>query len=366
MTELDRPIKQLLRERALPIDLLWERIEARRSGPLSAVAPAAASWARVAGFAGALGAVFVLAALAVVLVVPRTQLGWLGAKPGEGPLTRANGEMLSVLDTSGSDAALDVALSDGSRVHLDPGAKLVTERADGRQFRVAVAHGRVAFDVRPKGPRRWIIDVADTRVEVIGTRFSVENAAARVTVAVERGRVEVRGPRVPQGLVSMGSGEKLVLDLPPSAAAAPVAPPATEVIQSEASAAQTSTTPSADQWLKTADIARARGDYRRAARSLSRFLSDYPSDGRAAIVALTLGRIQLDQLASPKSAAISFARADRLGLPEAVAEEGAARLVEAYAKSGEKKLARVAATRYVRRFPDGPRSANVAAWLDLD
>jgi hypothetical protein len=382
VTELDRPIKQLLREREIPVDVLWACIEAKRSRPLSSLATRAtsatsaapaASWTRAAGFAGALSAVFVLAALAVVLVVPRAQLGWFVSKPVDGPLTRSNGDMLSVLDTSGSDAALDVLLSDGSQLHLDPGAKLVTERSDAHQFRVAVSSGRVVFDVKPKGQRRWIIDAGDTRVEVIGTRFSVENATGRVTVAVVRGRVEVRGARVPHGSVAMGQGEKLVLEPPPSAA---VVPPQSSphadadanghALPSETAAEPASNALSADQLLRVADAARARGDYRHAARSLSRFLTDHPVDSRAAIVALTLGRIQLDQLASPKAAAASFARADRLGLPEADAEEGAARLVEAYAKSGEKKLARAAATRYVRRFPDGPRSANVAAWLDLD
>jgi transmembrane sensor len=360
MSELDVPIKRSLREPQLPLDQLWSQIDAKRArGPVG-------TWLQIGSFAGALGAAFVLAALAVLYLVPRAQT----TRVAEGPLLRANGELVGVLDTSGSDAALDVALSDGSRIRVEPGARLIAERSDGRQFRAAVQQGTIVFDVKPGGPRRWTIDASDTRVLVVGTRFSVTRDDARVTVSVDRGKVQVRGAHVPQGVVALGAGERLVIAPPPAAAEAvdraqtpppaPAEPPARDEHPSAASAEQ-----SPDQLLKGADAARASGDYRRAARSLQRFLAAYPSDPQAAIVALTLGRIQLEHLATPRAAIASFARADRLGLPDAVAEEGAARLVEAYAKAGDKEKARAAAARYARRFPDGARSESVAAWLDL-
>jgi transmembrane sensor len=381
MTELDRPLKHLLRDPPVPVDALWTRIEGVRSQAVSLRLPVT----RAIGFAGALGAVFAFAAFAVIFAVPRAREARGGVRSNDDQLLRSNGDVLHVLDTSGTGAALAVALSDGSRIRLEPGTKLVTERSDGKQFRVALERGKVSFDVKPGGPRRWIIDAADSSVEVIGTRFTVERDSERVMVAVERGKVAVRGPRVPEGLLILGEGERIVVVSQPSAARAPAASgpaaagpaartmdassadtfaPTKQRLRGSPSAAGFEAT--ADQLLKASDAARASGDYRGAARSLQRFLTLYPSDSRAAIVALTLGRLQLDQLASPKAAAASFARADRLGLPDAVAEEGAARLVEAYAKSGEKELARAAAERYGRRFPDGLRSANVAAWLDSD
>jgi transmembrane sensor len=361
MSELDVPIKRSLREPQLPLDQLWTRIGARRArGP-------ARAWLQIGSFAGALGAAFVLAALTVLYLVPRPH-----TRVAEGPLLRASGELVGVLDTSGSDAALDVALSDGSRIRVERGARLVPERSDGRQFRAAVQQGTVVFDVKPGGPRRWTIDASDTRVLVVGTRFSVTRDDARVTVSVDRGKVEVRGARVPQGVQALGAGERLVIVPPPAAAdaaqpetsaPAPVEAPERPTHAERQTAAGAEQSP--DLLLKAADLARAAGDYRRAARSLQRFLAAYPADPQAAIVALTLGRIQLEHLAAPKAAVASFARADRLGLPDAVAEEGAARLVEAYAKAGDKQKARAAAARYARRFPDGARSESVAAWLDL-
>jgi transmembrane sensor len=389
VTELERPIKQLLREPPVGADALWARIEAARSPDLrrnwlkvsSAHSRLAigAPWARAVGFVGALGLAFVVAALAVIYFVPRAQLAWPLAKSADGPLARANGQFLSVLDTGDSGAALDIALSDGSHIHLDPHARLVTQRSDGHQFRAVIAQGKILFDVKPGGPRRWILDAGVARIEVIGTRFTIARSADRVTVSVEHGRVEVRGASVPEGAQTLGDGERLVVLQPlaastPKLAAPPVGTPAAidesakVAPESPARAPRTPTArePSADQLLKLADAARSRADYRAAQQLLQQFLGGYGEDSRAAIVALTLGRLQLDHLATPKAAAVSFAHADRLGLPDAVAEEGAARLVEAYAKSGEKELAAAAAARYRARFPAGPRNANVAAWLDLD
>ena len=123
---------------------------------------------------------------------------------------------------------------------------------------------------------------------------------------------------------------------------------------------------SADQLLEDADAARLSGDPRLTARLLQRVLANHAGDPRASLAALTLGRLQLDQLSAPRAAATSFVRATQLGLPDALAEEGAARVVEAYAKAGERDLARAAAQRYRQRFPDGPRSAQVAAWVEFD
>ena len=115
-----------------------------------------------------------------------------------------------------------------------------------------------------------------------------------------------------------------------------------------------------------ADAARLAGEYHRAERTLQRILAEHTNDARVAIVAFTLGRLQLAKLAAPKAAARSFTRAVRLGLPDALAEEGAARVVEAHAKAGDIELARAAAKRYRQRFPRGSRSASVAAWIESD
>jgi hypothetical protein len=121
--------------------------------------------------------------------------------------------------------------------------------------------------------------------------------------------------------------------------------------------------PTLARLLEQADAARFAAEYGEAERLMLQLLEQYPQGSQAALVALTLGRLQLDQLRSPGRAAISLSRANTLGLPSAVAEEGAARLVEAHARAGQMDLARAAATRYLQRFGTGPRRANVEAWI---
>ena len=365
MTELERPIKELLRGPRVPVDALWQRIERERSRALPR--------RRVPGFALAVSGAFSLALLVAVYALPH-----LGMAPmtlwDHGPLRRAGGELLGELDTSDGAAALDVALSDGSHIHLDPGAKLVTRASDAQTFRAELVQGSLVFDVKPHGPRRWILDAGDTRLEVLGTRFRVEHvpAEARIRVAVERGRVSVSGPRVPGGEQVLSRSEQLQL-----AMRLPDAPQPRDIalaVVQTAPASQPAPAPdppprvgaTIDDLLRDADAARAARDFARAERLLRRALREYAHDPQASLVALTLGRLQLDQLTAPKAAAASLERAQRLGLPAALAEEGTARLVEAYARAGEPKLARDAAARYRAHFPHGARSASVAAWLTSD
>ena len=223
MAELERPIKHALRDPELPVDAMWQTIRARTDRQR-------ANWpnrfrqsdaVRTPAFAAAISGVFALAVLGVMVLAPK-----LDRRHADVPLRRADGELLGVLDAAKRGAAVDVALSDGSNIRLEAGAKLVAQKSDARQVRVSVVRGRVWFDVRPRGPRRWTIDAGDTQVEVIGTRFSVQHDAGRVTVSVEQGRVGVRGPRVPHRYQSLGQGEGLEIGPPPSAADARVPAPA--------------------------------------------------------------------------------------------------------------------------------------------
>ena len=52
--------------------------------------------------------------------------------------------------------------------------------------------GRVRFDIRPGGPRRWTVKSGGVTVTVLGTCFTVERTETHTTVSVERGKVRVR------------------------------------------------------------------------------------------------------------------------------------------------------------------------------
>jgi tetratricopeptide (TPR) repeat protein len=116
-----------------------------------------------------------------------------------------------------------------------------------------------------------------------------------------------------------------------------------------------------DALLAQADAARAVGQPERAARLFDRVVKRAPNDPRAALAAFTLGHMYLDELARPRAAAVSFERANALGLPQALAEEGAALSVEAYARAHQCRSAHEAALAYFRSFPNGARRRAVEA-----
>src|SRR6185369_15078012 len=63
-------------------------------------------------------------------------------------------------------------LSDGSRIDLRPGSHLAVLENSGRVFATLLGQGHADFEVRPGGPRRWIIECGAFTVEVVGTAFS--------------------------------------------------------------------------------------------------------------------------------------------------------------------------------------------------
>ena len=118
-----------------------------------------------------------------------------------------------------------------------------------------------------------------------------------------------------------------------------------------------------EAWLERADSARAAGQPGKAASALERAVAAHPRDPRAALAAFTLAQLYMEQLAQPREAARAFERASLLGLPATLAEEAAARRVEAYARAGQHVQAHEAADAYQSKYPNGARASSVARWL---
>ncbi|HEX7478898.1 MAG TPA: FecR family protein [Polyangiales bacterium] len=402
MSELDRPLKRALHVAPSPVrvEAMWQQIEARRAGRSRSVGSTTWLWAGAGSFALVFAIMFILgrqhllSSAAVGVPVARGELTL--------PAQLADARALSSLDASRADA--QVTLSDASRVVLQRGGKLVTRSSGGTLLALDLVQGFARFDVTPHGPRRWQIAAGAVQVEVLGTSFSVQRTAAQVRVAVERGLVRVSGPGVPSGEQRLAAQQALVVTQPltqaagaatavehdsradqpvaaePSlAGAAPVADGAWRAaIQRAVSAHQyarayavlgaagytrgaLAARPVADL-LMLADVARLSGHVREATLPLIQITEHHADDARAALAALTLGRIFCNQLSEPVKAAAAFELALALGLPDGLAEDGQARVVEAYVKSNRMQLARQAAVRYRARFPHGQQRAKVDAW----
>jgi transmembrane sensor len=114
--------------------------------------------------------------------------------------------------------------------------------------------------------------------------------------------------------------------------------------------------------LALADVARLSGHPAEAVVPLRRIVEDFAADPQAPLAAFALGRLELDSLGHPQAAATAFRKALTLGIPRSLREDVHARLVEAYARSGDSPNAQRAADAYLQEFPNGRHAHAVRGW----
>ncbi|PWG63131.1 FecR family protein [Spiribacter halobius] len=86
------------------------------------------------------------------------------------------------------------ALADGSRVTLAPGSAADVSM-DASSRHLTLRRGAIYLDVARDAERPFVVTAGETRVAVIGTRFTVRRSDVRVRVAVAEGRVRVERGR---------------------------------------------------------------------------------------------------------------------------------------------------------------------------
>lgn len=337
---------------------MWQRID---HAPVRARRP----W-RLAGVASA--ALFLLG-----LAVSRN---W--HEPEVLPLALVSGATPGVLSTDTGPAV--TRFDDGSLVSLAALTRLEVLRNDARSFVTALRRGGATFDVKPGGPRHWIIEAGELSVEVVGTRFRVERQGEMTRVGVEHGIVLVRGERVPGGSVRLTAGTSFELPSTPLAidenstaraepvVAAPSAAPNAFGVPRAAASAPGSSSSSAgptpgdevERALLAADSARRKGDN---AAAIGYFDAAWQRAGtgdvRRGLAALSLARLLMG--GQPAKAA-QILRSSLSDMPQALLEDASVRLVEAESRSGNQAAAARAADDYSRRFPAGRRAEEVQRW----
>jgi transmembrane sensor len=97
------------------------------------------------------------------------------------------------------DQPRQIALEDGSRVHLNRHSELHVRFAGDRRA-VELTNGEAAFDIAHDATHPFTVDAGDRRVEVLGTAFNVLSHDDRFSVAVERGVVAVSTDRKSAGV----------------------------------------------------------------------------------------------------------------------------------------------------------------------
>lgn len=322
----------------------------------------------------ATGLLVPLAALLLFLFSPFGRAPTTSADTTTHPLALADGSPLPREFT-----AHRVALDDGSNLELAERTLLRTKESSPSRVELALDIGKTTFDVKPGGPRMWIIEAGSVTVRVLGTRFSVGRDSTGVHVSVERGKVLVQASSLANGSRVLVAGESVdvpsspppptvaqpvadvvtsVGDLPP-AAPSRVDPPASRTIEAPLVTPPVVTGRPKDS-MTDADTARREGRPKDAVALLTSMVDAH--DTRASLAAFTIGKIHAEDLGDFRNASVWFERAFALGLPAGLDEQALARAVECHARSGARSEASAAAARYESRFPQGPHLESVRSW----
>ena len=327
-----------------------------------------------------------------------------------GPLALANGREFAAVDAGGSTK--DIRLSDGSIIRLSHGSHIDPLESSGTTFSAIVTQGRADFDVRPGGPRHWVVECGLATIEVVGTAFACDREPGRLRVEVRHGVVLVRGERVPNRVRRLSAGETLEvveeiprpvasvsltasISLDTAGSASPVAPETPAGLGNRDDGNSRDRVAMARTWrelarhghndeayatlgaeglrsesrrlgvddlLALADVARLSGHPAEAVVPLQRILSEFASNAQAPLAAFALGRLELDSLGHARAAVAAFRKALTLGIPQGLREDVLARLVEAYARSGDSAGAQHAAEAYLDEYPNGRHVRAVQGW----
>ncbi len=270
-----------------------------------------------------------------------------------------------------STANQSVTLSEGTLVTLHDGARLRFDRVLTDRVDATVERGQVVFDVKHDGARAFVVHAAGIDVLDRGTRFTVDVEGSAVSVSVEEGNVEIdqagSAPARLAGGEAWSSGPTAALmpsasALPPSPAAdQPTASPQPSTIATDAPVTAVEPhSPTPQELLQTANVARLAGHPRDAAAAFDTLRRRFRSDPRAGLAAFELGRLRLDSLGDPPGAAEALSDAITLSPSGPFREDADARLVQAYDRMHDARCS-TARQAYLARYPNGVHSADVTA-----
>lgn len=289
-----------------------------------------------------------------------------------------------------------VRFLDGSNVELaGTQSSIEVHEVSDRQIVVELEHGDGHFRVTRRPEREFVVRAGAVSVRVVGTEFDVGRRGARTWVAVADGLVRVDWPHASATLrggarglfppddtaepevatndepeVATGAEPEVVARPPVASSASRPAPDPKRAFRDQvgrkdyAAAYRTlSEQPSvvgnsvADLML-AADVARLTGHPDRAIVYLQRVVNEHPNRPEAELAAFTAGRLYVG-MGQHERAEQMFAKAGGMAPSGQLAEDALARQVLAAAKAGQNQEAQRLAREYIRRFPNGRRSAEV-------
>ncbi len=310
---------------------------------------------------------------------------------------------------SGKETPVLVRFSDGTQLTLQPTSRARVVTAGAEQARVVLESGSADLDVAPHQGREWHFEAGPFDVRVTGTRFTLGFEAARglLSLRMKAGSVvvsnactkESRTLRAPdelhwscqeKGLAPTatelpGAGRPAVDSAasavePAVKASAPrssagAAPPDWRELAAQrqyATALQVAEAAGFDglcqslgarELLLLADTSQSAGNPARYESALKALRARFPSTDAAANAAFRLGRLAFEGRGTFAEAATWFNAyaSERPAGP--LVGDALGRILESHRRGGNLAAGRVAAQRYLDRFPQGPHAPLAHATL---
>ncbi len=111
--------------------------------------------------------------------------------------------------------SIEVMLPDSSLVHLNANSSISYNALLFSLNRSVNMTGEAFFDVRKKSSKKFILNVDDVNVTVLGTRFNVNAYQAKqsIDVVLEEGRIEITMDNAPEVRQILHPGQKAIIDI---------------------------------------------------------------------------------------------------------------------------------------------------------
>lgn len=339
--------------------------------------------------AAMLGGGLVLAAACIVAVVQLREPG--GASSPSTPVVQSanapprESPQRRTIWFAAETRAKVFPLADESTIELQPGGRGRLEESPSGETRFDLHGGRATFRVRPREHGPFAVIAGEYRIEVVGTRFTVDYYPAdHLVVAVEEGIVEVDLPaRAERVRLAAGEtleterGELSVRSVAPPDEAAPAAtrPAGSKTVATDwrslyregkvSEACARVKERSLSQWKRALSAAelvdlsatlRSCGDSAGALSALEAVRARFAGSAEAHEALFLMGRIEASR--GRPTAAITNLESYVAGAPSArFATEALGRLVELHSGGGNVSRAKELAGLYLQRAPNGPYQA---------
>ena len=307
----------------------------------------------------------------------------------------------------------NLVIDEGTSLQFPSGTKIRVSEQTASRVVVILQSGAARFQVKHNPKRLFRVEAGPIRIDDMGTRFRVDHEAAGLRVSVTEGEVAISFPLGSSGVRGMARLQAGESGLYASTTSEPVSDSlpteAASVVGKTADLSATDRTASrpskrvseplrdspGESWralantrnydeafrilsrsgfrgvrdepadlLLAADVARLSHHPAASVGPLSGLLRRHANDARAPAAAFSLGWILMNDLHRPAEAAAAFTSAERLAPRGNLAEDAAARAVEAWHTAKDFSRARMEFDRYKQTYPMGRHERLLARLID--